>query len=103
MTVRLRDMSIPIHSIRFNLGFFYIGLQARLKIGIHLLSNRSPDGIRTLAGHRSASFLAFSYRCTCFSRYSMPSIFLNRIAESYNSHITFNSIFLVIYTRIIRS
>ena len=33
---------------------FYIGLQARLKIGTHLLSNRSPDGIQTLTAHRSA-------------------------------------------------
>ena len=48
MTVRLRDM------IRFKLGSFYIGLQAHLKIGTHLLSNRSPDWIRTLPTHRSA-------------------------------------------------
>ena len=41
-------------TIRFNLGSFYIGLQASLKIGIHLLSNRSLDGIRTLTTHRSS-------------------------------------------------
>ena len=45
-------------TIRFNLGSFYVGLQARLKIGTHLLSNRSPDGIRTLTVPR--------LYCRCF-------------------------------------
>ena len=59
MTVRLRDMSVPIHdSISFRAPF-YIGLQARLKIGTHLLSNRSPDGIRTLTVQPFS--LPFSY------------------------------------------
>ena len=49
----MNDCSIERHvnpNPRFDLTWapFYIGLQARLKIDTHLLSNRSPDGIRTL-------------------------------------------------------
>ena len=46
----MNDCSIERHvnpNPRFDLTLapFYIGLQARLKIDTHLLSNRSPDGI----------------------------------------------------------
>ena len=50
-----------------DLGSFYIRLQARLKIGTHLLSNRSPDGFKVVPQEKMLEFVKnFKKNLYCF-------------------------------------
>ena len=78
MTVRLRGMSIPI---------FILDYKACLKIGTHLLSNRSLDRIRTLTVQPFS--LPFSWIADAHATTSGSDAMLCRVRHSWCDYYIF--------------
>ena len=82
MTCSIERQSQP--TIRFNLGFFLYWITApHLKIGIHLLSNRSLDGIRTLTVQPPFFSWITDARATTSGNASREKSIKSKMNESY--------------------